>query len=148
MLKSAANDNMLPCRIFNKLVETVNIDCGNRIHQFADFANLKLDGAVAVSGNLATCSFTGGIEFESVAYTNSSGTNTINEHAYFKINAPTITNTSGTCTITDTVLFRSQSALAGTNAMTTDTDKTGNAKSGTIKVSINDTIYHIQLYAS
>lgn len=36
----------------------------------------------------------------------------------------------------------------GTNTMTTNSDKTGNAKSGTIKVRAdNGTLYHIQLYA-
>lgn len=36
----------------------------------------------------------------------------------------------------------------GTHSMTTNTDKTGNAKSGTIKVIANNTEYHIQLYAA
>jgi hypothetical protein len=36
----------------------------------------------------------------------------------------------------------------GSNSMTTSTDKTGNAKSGTIKVIANGTVYHIQLYAN
>lgn len=35
----------------------------------------------------------------------------------------------------------------GSHSMTTSSDKTGNAKSGTIKVKANDTLYHIQLYA-
>lgn len=35
----------------------------------------------------------------------------------------------------------------GTHSMTTNSDKTGNAKSGTIKVVVNGTTYHIQLYA-
>lgn len=36
----------------------------------------------------------------------------------------------------------------GTHSMTTNADKTGNAKSGTIKVIANGTEYHIQLYAA
>lgn len=36
----------------------------------------------------------------------------------------------------------------GTHSMTTNSDKTGNAKSGTIKVLANGTVYHIQLYAN
>ncbi len=36
----------------------------------------------------------------------------------------------------------------GTHSMTTSSDKTGNAKSGTIKVVFNNTTYHIQLYAN
>lgn len=35
----------------------------------------------------------------------------------------------------------------GTHTMTTNSDKTGNAKSGTIKVKANGATYHIQLYA-
>ena len=35
----------------------------------------------------------------------------------------------------------------GTLTWTTNSDKTGNAKSGTLKVFINNTLYHIQLYA-
>lgn len=39
-------------------------------------------------------------------------------------------------------------AALGTHSMTTNTDKTGNTKSGTIKVRGSDgTLYHIQLYA-
>ena len=40
------------------------------------------------------------------------------------------------------------SEALGTHTMTTNTDKTGNAKSGTIKVIANNTVYHIQLYAN
>ena len=43
-------------------------------------------------------------------------------------------------------LIRGAEAL-GTHSMTTASDKTGSAKSGTIKVKFNDTLYHIQLYA-
>lgn len=35
----------------------------------------------------------------------------------------------------------------GTHTMTTNSDKTGNTKSGTIKVYCGNTLYHIQLYA-
>ncbi len=40
------------------------------------------------------------------------------------------------------------SEALGTHSMTTNSDKTGNAKSGTIKVIANNTEYHIQLYAA
>ena len=43
-------------------------------------------------------------------------------------------------------LVRGAEAL-GTHSMTTASDKTGSAKSGTIKVNFNGTLYHIQLYA-
>jgi len=44
--------------------------------------------------------------------------------------------------------FVNFSAALGTHTMTTNTDKTGNAKSGTIKVVASGTLYHIQLYAN
>lgn len=43
-------------------------------------------------------------------------------------------------------LIRGAEAL-GTHSLTTSSDKTGNAKSGTIKVKFNNTLYHVQLYA-
>lgn len=39
-------------------------------------------------------------------------------------------------------------AALGTNSMTTNSDKTGAGKAGTLKVYVNDTLYHIQLYAN
>lgn len=38
-------------------------------------------------------------------------------------------------------------AALGTHGMTTNSDKTGNTKSGTLKVKAGSTLYHIQLYA-
>jgi hypothetical protein len=38
-------------------------------------------------------------------------------------------------------------AALGTHSMTTNSDKTGETKSGTIKVYAGSTLYHIQLYA-
>jgi hypothetical protein len=46
-----------------------------------------------------------------------------------------------------TALLEGAEAL-GTHSLTTSTDKTGNAKSGTLKVRFNNTEYHIQLYAA
>jgi hypothetical protein len=45
-----------------------------------------------------------------------------------------------------TALLEGAEAL-GTHSLTTASDKTGNTKSGTLKVRFNDTLYHIQLYA-
>jgi hypothetical protein len=45
-----------------------------------------------------------------------------------------------------TALLEGAEAL-GTHSLTTASDKTGNAKSGTLKVRFNNTLYHIQLYA-
>lgn len=49
---------------------------------------------------------------------------------------------------TDWTHFLKLGAALGTHGMTTNTDKTGNAKSGTIKVKAGGTLYHIQLYAN
>jgi hypothetical protein len=49
---------------------------------------------------------------------------------------------------TDWTHFLKLGAALGTHGMTTNTDKTGNAKSGTIKVKAGNTLYHIQLYAN
>jgi len=38
-------------------------------------------------------------------------------------------------------------AALGTHGMTSNSDKTANAKSGTLKVKVGGTLYHIQLYA-
>lgn len=48
---------------------------------------------------------------------------------------------------TDWTHFVKFGAALGTHGMTTDSDKTGNTKSGTIKVKAGSTLYHIQLYA-
>lgn len=44
-------------------------------------------------------------------------------------------------------LLKCNGAALGTHGMTTASDKTGNAKSGTLKVEVNGTLYHLQLYA-
>jgi hypothetical protein len=46
-----------------------------------------------------------------------------------------------------TALLEGAQAL-GTHSLTTNSDKTANAKSGTLKVRFNNTEYHIQLYAA
>ena len=49
--------------------------------------------------------------------------------------------------VTDAVIGFFDAAL-GTHKATTNADKTANAKPGTLKVDVNGTIYHIQLYAT
>ncbi len=48
---------------------------------------------------------------------------------------------------TDWTHFLKLGAALGTHGMTTSSDKTGQAKSGTIKVKVGGTLYHIQCYA-
>ncbi|MBE7466748.1 MAG: hypothetical protein HS116_25035 [Planctomycetes bacterium] len=74
------------------------------------------------------------------------GSNTasnLSRHNYIDLQNPLI---SGDATISDACALRFNANL-GTHKATTNSDKTGNTKSGTIKVNINGTIYHIQLYA-
>jgi len=49
-------------------------------------------------------------------------------------------------TVTRPGVFYLPAAL-GTHKFTTNSDKTANAKSGTLKVNVNGTLYHLQLYA-
>lgn len=68
---------------------------------------------------------------------------TVTRHNYINLVSPVLTNTA---VVTDAAVFRFDAAL-GTHPATTNTDRTGNAKVGTIKVNANGTLYYIQLYA-
>lgn len=72
------------------------------------------------------------------------GAFTVTKHIYQEIQD---VSTAGGAAVTDAVLFYFDAAL-GTHKATTNTDKTANAKVGTIKVDVNGTIRHIQLYAN
>lgn len=71
-----------------------------------------------------------------------SGAFTWQDYAYLKIGQMTVN--SGT--ITNKFLMYLNAAL-GTHVATTNSDKTANAKPGTLKVNVNGTLYHIQLYS-
>lgn len=70
---------------------------------------------------------------------------TVTRHNYINVQDVSVAG-AGPATVTDACLLRFDAAL-GTHKATTNADKTGNANSGTIKVNVNGTIYHIQLYA-
>ncbi len=70
---------------------------------------------------------------------------TVTRHNYIDVPNVALTG-AGPAALTDACLFRFDAAL-GTHKATTNADKTGNAKVGTIKINENGTIRHIQLYA-
>lgn len=71
---------------------------------------------------------------------------TVTRHNYIDVEDVVVSG-AGPAAVTDACVFRFNAAL-GTHKATTALDKTANAKSGTIKVNVNGTIYHIQLYAA
>jgi len=68
---------------------------------------------------------------------------TVTRHNYIDVNTPVLTKGAA---VSGAALLRLDAAL-GTHLATTNSDKTGGAKSGTIKVNVAGTIFHIQLYA-
>jgi len=127
--------------------ETMIID-GDRANAGVTLGCLTTQGSAVISGTPGDDSNLGGIFLESPTFVNTSGTNTIARHSYIKVDDIDITNTSGTCTVTDVCLFDFENNLNTSGSCTTNSDKTGNAKSGTIKINVNGTIYHLQLYAN
>lgn len=71
---------------------------------------------------------------------------TVTRHNYIDVQDVSVAG-AGPAAVTDACLFRFDAAL-GTHKATTNADKTGNAKDGTIKVNVNGVIKHIQLYAN
>ena len=132
----------------NDSQETVAIDADRTSHTNLISGGLTLSATGSgITGN-QTDSNLGGIYFKAPTFINQSGSNTIGQHSYLKIDDANITNVSGTATITNVCLLDLENNLGTSNSCTTNSDKTGNAKSGTIKVNVNGTIYHIQLYAN
>ena len=126
--------------------ETVSID-GDRSHTTVAAGALVCKGTAAVSGSYVGSSNLGGLKFEGPGYINTSGSNTLAWHNYIFVSDVDITNTSGSTSITNVAFLELENNLGTTNSCTTSSDKTGEAKSGTIKINVNGTLYHIQLYA-
>lgn len=70
---------------------------------------------------------------------------TVARHNYIDMQDVSVAG-AGPAAVTDACILRLDADL-GTHKATTNTDKTANTKSGTLKVNINGTIYHIQLYS-
>tara|TARA_R100001082_G_scaffold107545_1_gene81569 strand:- start:908 stop:2134 length:1227 start_codon:yes stop_codon:yes gene_type:complete len=128
--------------------ETVAIDADRTSAINLTSGGLTLSATGSGITGSQTNSNLGGIYFKPPTFINQSGSNTIGQHSYIKIDDANITNVSGTATITDVCLLDLENNLGTSNSCTTNSDKTGNTKSGTIKVNVNGTIYHIQLYAN
>lgn len=109
---------------------------------------LTAKGTGTISGSPGDNSNLGGIYLKEPTFVNTSGTNTLARHNYIKIDDVNITNSSGSISITDVCLFELENNLGTSNSCTTNSDKTGNSKTGTIKINVNGTIHHIQLYAN
>ena len=67
---------------------------------------------------------------------------TVTRHNYIDMQNP---DGGANVTITDAAIIRLDAAL-GTHKATTNLDKTGNTKAGTLKINCNGVIYHLQLY--
>lgn len=70
---------------------------------------------------------------------------TVTRHNYIEFQDVSVAGT-GPAAVTDACALRFDAAL-GTHKATTNVDKSGNSADGTIKVNVNGTIHHIQLYA-
>lgn len=126
-------------------VVTIDADRGNG---GTALGALMLKGTTTVSGSTGSDSNLAGIKIVAPNYINTSGTNTLARHNYISIEDINITNSSGSVTVTDVCLLELENNLNTSGSCTTNSDKTGNAKSGTIKINVNGTIYHLQLYAN
>lgn len=70
---------------------------------------------------------------------------TIVRHNYITLQDVAVAG-AGPAAVTDSFVLKLDAAL-NTHKATTNSDKTGGTKSGTLKVNVNGTKYHIQLYA-
>ena len=127
--------------------ETVIIDADRASGAGSNLGAIKLIATAVMTGN-TTDSNMGGLYLGGPTFiTADGGTHTTTRHNYIKVDDANFTNTSGSSTVTDVCLFEFENNLNTSGSCTTNSDKTGEAKSGTIKVNVNGTKYHIQLYA-
>lgn len=74
--------------------------------------------------------------------------NTVFNPVFLDVNDPTLVPGMFSSISVTNYFFVAFDAALGTHKMTTNADKTGNAKVGTIKVNANGTLVHLQLYAN
>ena len=147
IIGSAGKTNLLTINTDDN-AETVEIDADRTSATGLIQGALVLQATGSgITGN-TTNSNLAGLYFKGPAFINESGTNTITQHSYIKVDTAGITNLSGTATITNVCLLDLEDNLGTANSCTTNSDKTGNSKTGTIKINVNGTIHHIQLYAN
>ena len=100
----------------------------------------------AVTGNV-TDQYCAALKIDPAFTADSASTFTITNSNYISLQDPAAANAgSGDLNITNAPVFKLDAAL-GTHKATTNTDKSGGTASGTLKVDVNGTLYHIQLYA-
>ena len=147
IIGSAGKTNLLTINTDDN-AETVEIDADRTSATGLVQGALVLQATGSgITGN-TTNSNLAGLYFQGPTFINESGTNTITQHSYIKVDTAGITNLSGTATITNVCLLDLEDNLGTANSCTTNSDKTGNSKTGTIKINVNGTIHHIQLYAN
>ena len=114
--------------------------------------------AAGASADLVTISFITGIMNGSEDIVNALSLNvTSADHTGGVLNALKVGSITGDAHSTESLFFLGDgydyfindvtNAALGTTTWTTNSDKDGNTASGTLKVWINDTLYHVQLYA-
>ncbi len=108
----------------------------------ADYGDFEFEHTLTITGAV-TDGFVSALRLDP-GYTAATA-QTVTRHNYIDIQDVSVAG-AGPAAVTDACLVRFDAAL-GTHKATTNLDKTGNAKSGTIKVNVNGTKYHIQLYA-
>ena len=126
--------------------ETLIVDA-DRVQVNANLGALQLQGTASMTGN-ATESVLGGLYFKAPTFVCAdSGSHTVTRHSYIKLDDFNLSDGSGSMAVTNAFLLEFENNIGAANSCTTNADKTGEAKSGTIKVNVNGTLYHIQLYA-
>ena len=126
--------------------ETLIVDA-DRAQANVEQGALQLQGTASMTGN-ATESVLGGLYFKAPTFVCAdSGSHTVTRHSYIKLDDFNTTDGSGSMAVTNAFLLEFENNIGAANSCTTNADKTGEAKSGTIKVNVNGTLYHIQLYA-
>jgi|TARA_Y100000310_G_scaffold170627_1_gene170799 hypothetical protein len=100
----------------------------------------------AVTGNV-TDQYCAALKIDPAFTADSASTFTVTNSNYISLQDPAAANAgSGDLNITNAPVFKLDAAL-GTHKATTNTDKSSGTASGTLKVDVNGTLYHIQLYA-
>ena len=100
----------------------------------------------AVTGNV-TDQYCAALKIDPAYTADSASTFAITNSNYISLQDPAAANAgSGDLNITNAPVFKLDAAL-GTHKATTNTDKSSGTASGTLKVDVNGTLYHIQLYA-
>lgn len=133
---------------FTTNVRRITIDeAGNTGFKTSNPATLvELADDETITGNV-TDDYSAGLTLDPEYSADSADTYTITRHNYIDVNnVAAVNDGAGALNVTDACLVRLDADL-GTHKVTTNLDKSSNTAAGTVKVNVNGTIYHIQLYA-